>query len=86
MPNGAMNIRSILGLGAPEQALTKTIRVRVQDKTVEDLDNIEVFLRYHGHQDVSRSDLVRSAIESYIEGIREEAPDVFHDSAAAARN
>lgn len=65
------------GLRRSSPELDKPLRVRVSEDTLNELDALEVFLQGHGFPSVSRSTLVRAALTSYLDGVREEVPEAL---------
>lgn len=65
-----------LGITPPPGPHTEPLRVRVDADLRMNLDRIEAFLRGHGYRDVSRSDLIRVALSSFVDGVLEAVPEV----------
>lgn len=65
-----------LGITPPPGPHTEPLNVRVDADLRMNLDRIEAFLRGAGYRDVSRSDLVRAALSSFVAGVLEAVPDV----------
>ncbi|MBF4632733.1 hypothetical protein ITJ42_16050 [Clavibacter michiganensis subsp. phaseoli] len=42
-----------------------------------EIDRIEAFAKGAGYRDVSRSDIIRVALQSFVDGFREKKPDVL---------
>lgn len=71
---------SDLGIRAPEGPLEEPIRFRIETDLRREIDRIEAFARGAGYRDVTRSDIIRVALQSFVEGFRESVPrvaDVF---------
>ncbi|MBF4632725.1 hypothetical protein ITJ42_16010 [Clavibacter michiganensis subsp. phaseoli] len=42
-----------------------------------EIDRIEAMARGAGYRDVSRSDIIRVALQSFVDGVRKQVPDVL---------
>lgn len=65
-----------LGLTAPAGPLEEPIRFRIERDLRQEIDRIEAFARGAGYRDVTRSDIIRVALQSFVEGFRESVPAV----------
>lgn len=72
------SLREAFGLRrAPTEELDTQLQVRVDKRTLSELDALEAFLKGHGFREANRSALIRAALTSYLEGVRTEAPEAL---------
>ncbi|WP_435740136.1 ribbon-helix-helix domain-containing protein [Clavibacter nebraskensis] len=62
---------------APAGALAVPVRFRLDEPLLTEIDRIEAFARGAGYRDVSRSDIIRVALQSFVDGFRTKEPDVL---------
>jgi hypothetical protein len=62
---------------APAGALAVPVRFRLDEPLLVEIDRIEAFAKGAGYRDVSRSDIIRVALQSFVDGFREKKPDVL---------
>lgn len=65
-----------LGMTAPSGPLEEPIRFRIERDLRQEIDRIEAFARGAGYRDVTRSDIIRVALQSFVEGFRNSVPEV----------
>lgn len=74
-----------LGMRAPVGPLEEPIRFRIERDLRQEIDRIEAFARGAGYRDVTRSDIIRVAVQSFVEGFRESVPAVAEVSLPGER-
>jgi hypothetical protein len=65
-----------LRVSPPNKPLGEIVKVRIDADLRRDLDRIEAYARGAGYRDFSRSDLVRTAIAEFVDGVKESLPEV----------
>lgn len=65
-----------LGVKLPPGPFEEVMRVRLDDATRRELDRVEAYIRGSGYREVSRSDLIRAAVFTFVEGFREAVPEI----------
>ncbi len=66
----------ILGGSAQRGELEEPLRVRLATDSVTGLDQIEAFFQGQGYRHVSRSHLVRVAIDRLVQDVTSEHPEI----------
>ena len=64
----------------PREELVAPLRVRVAGSTVERLDLLEAFFRGKGYRYVSRSFILRLAIDRLLREVMDEHPEIEEDT------
>ena len=75
-----------LGIKAPTGPLEEPMRFRIESDLRKEIDRIEAFARGAGYRDVTRSDIIRVALQSFVEGFRESVPEVRNVSLPGERS
>jgi hypothetical protein len=65
-----------LGLPNPSGPLSEPMRFRIETDLRKEVDRIEAYARGIGYRDISRSDIIRVAIASFVDGFRNAVPDI----------
>ncbi|MFC7597565.1 hypothetical protein ACFQU3_19785 [Terrabacter sp. GCM10028922] len=65
-------IRRAIHTPSTGKGLSDAVRVRLDTALVQRLDRIEALARGAGMRDVTRSTLIRTALETYVEAVEQE--------------
>ncbi len=74
-----------LGMTAPAGPLEEPMRFRIESDLRKEIDRIEAFARGAGYRGVTRSDIIRVALQSFVDGFREAVPEVANISLPGER-